>query len=31
MELIHEMTYRATFAPPLTIGAGPFGTRMVTM
>ena len=29
MELIHEMTYRATLAPPLTIGAGPFGTRMV--
>ncbi len=29
MELIHEMTYRAMLAPPLTIGAGPFGTRMV--
>jgi hypothetical protein len=29
MELIHEMTYRAMLAPPVTIGAGPFGTRMV--
>jgi len=29
MELIHEMTYRAMLRPPLAIGAGPWGTRMV--
>jgi hypothetical protein len=29
LELIHEMTYRAMLAPPVMIGTGPFGTRMV--
>ena len=28
MDLVHEFTIRATLKPPLTIGAGPIGTRM---
>ena len=29
MDLVHEMTYHAMLSPPLAIGAGPAGTRMV--
>ena len=29
MDLVHEMTYHAMLRPPLAIGAGPTGTRMV--
>ena len=28
MDLVHEFTIRATLKPPLSIGAGPVGTRM---
>ena len=29
MDLVHEMTYHAMLRPPLAVGTGPFGTRMV--
>lgn len=29
MDLVHEMTYHAMLRPPLAIGTGPTGTRMV--
>jgi hypothetical protein len=29
MELVHEMTYPAMLNPPIPVGDGPFGTRMV--
>ena len=29
MDLVHEMPYHAMLSPPLAIGAGPAGTRMV--
>lgn len=28
MDLVHEFTFRATLKPPLSVGAGPIGTRM---
>lgn len=29
MELEHEMTYQAMLNPPMAVGAGPLGTRMI--
>ncbi|MEL6387339.1 MAG: DUF3237 domain-containing protein [Pseudomonadota bacterium] len=29
MELVHECTFNATLSPPVPVGAGPIGTRMI--
>jgi hypothetical protein len=29
MELVHEFTYRAELKPPVAVGAGPFGERVI--
>lgn len=29
MEFVHEFTFEATLEPPIPVGAGPTGTRMV--